>query len=104
MNELLKKFCIVNVLWQMSRDGSSHQITFSVESDHRYKHILLTLDEWGIGHRNGSSVSVIPCAVYNCSPTQQCDENHPKDFCEELVSQYSSSPFLDLFKMAVFSS
>lgn len=82
LNELLKKFCVENSVWQMSRDGAFHQITFSVEADYRHKFVLNTLSEWGIGERKGSCVSVIPCAVYNSS-SRNHDEKNEKDFCEE---------------------
>lgn len=82
LNELLKKLGIDNSVWQTSRDGAFYQITFTAEANHRHTIILSTLDEWGIGHRKGSSVSVIPCTVYN-SPLRNHEEKDPKDFCEE---------------------
>lgn len=82
VNELLRKLNIENSVWQLSRDGAFHQITFSVGAEHGHKLVLSTLDEWGIGHRKGSCVSAIPCTVYN-SPSAGRDEENPKDFCEE---------------------
>lgn len=82
VNALLKKLNIENSVWQLSRDGAFYQITFSVDAEHRHKFVLSTLDEWGIGHRQGSCVSVVPCTVYN-SPTRYQNEKNPKDFCEE---------------------
>lgn len=82
VNELLRKLSIGNSVWQLSRDGAYHQITFTVDADHRYKVVMSTFDEWGIGHREGSCVSVVPCTVYK-SPLRNHEEKNPKDFCEE---------------------
>ncbi|XP_055296395.1 uncharacterized protein LOC129565471 [Sitodiplosis mosellana] len=68
MNELFKKLKIDNAAWQLSKSMKYYQITFFVESNARHELILSTLNEWGVGQRNGSLMSMIPCAIYNQSP------------------------------------
>lgn len=67
MNELFKKLKIDNPVWQLSKNMKYHQITFFVESNARHELVLSTLNEWGVGQRNGSCMSMIPCAIYNQS-------------------------------------
>lgn len=65
MTELFKKFHIDNAVWQLSKNTKYNQIIFFVESNTHHELILTILNEWGIGQRNGSSMSMIPCAIYN---------------------------------------
>lgn len=65
MIELLKKLKIESAIWQQTKNNNCYQITFSIESDYRHELILNILNEWGIGERDGSCVSMIPCAIYN---------------------------------------
>lgn len=67
MNELFTKLEIENAVWQLSKNKKYHQITFFVESNARHELVLSTLNDWGIGHRNNSTMSMIPCAIYNQS-------------------------------------
>lgn len=67
MNELFKKLKIDNAVWQLSKNMKYNQITFFVESNARHELVLSTLNEWGVGQRNGSCMSMIPCAIYNQS-------------------------------------
>lgn len=77
MNELFKKLKIDNAVWQLTKNMKFHQITFSVESNTRRELILSTLNEWGIGQRNDSVCSMIPCAVYN-NQSSKADELDPR--------------------------
>lgn len=65
MTELFKNFNIDNAVWQLSKNTKYHQIIFFVESNTHHELILSILNEWGIGQRKGSCVSMIPCAIYN---------------------------------------
>lgn len=76
MNELFKKLKIDNAVWQLSKNGKYYQITFFVESNARQELVLSTLNEWGIGQRNDSCVSMIPCAIFNQS--SKADELDPR--------------------------
>lgn len=69
MNEMLKKFSIDNAVWQLSKNTKYYQITFFVETNVCHELVLTTLNEWGIGEKNGSCVSMIPCAIYS-QPTK----------------------------------
>lgn len=67
MIEIFKKFDIDNAVWQLSKNTKYYQITFFVETNTHHELVLTTLNEWGIGQRNGSCMSMIPCAIYNQS-------------------------------------
>lgn len=79
MNELIKKMRIENSVWQLSQCGAYHQVSFSIESDHRHETVLNILSAWGIGERPGSSVSMIPCAIYNRSNGDDENEANQTD-------------------------
>lgn len=64
MIELLKKLKIDNAFWQSSRNRHFYQITFTID-DYRQEILLNILNEWGIGEREGSTVSMVPCPLYN---------------------------------------
>lgn len=67
MNELFRKLKIESAVWQLSKNSKFYQITFFVESNARHELVLSTLNEWGIGQRNDSFMSMIPCAIFNQS-------------------------------------
>lgn len=75
MTELFKILRINNAIWQMSKNTSYYQITFSIESSYRQEFVLNTLSEWGIGERCGSCLSMIPCAIYNQPKSDENDAN-----------------------------
>lgn len=78
MIELFKKLQIDNAVWQSSKNDKYYQITFFVESNTRHELVLTTLNEWGIGQRNESCMSMIPCAIYNQSTKTTTNEFGPK--------------------------
>lgn len=80
---LIDRMHIRNVSWVKINNGNSFQVTFTIENGVRcddaihhlrsefyffkFIHIpfkFLILSEWGIGQREGSSVVIVPCAVY----------------------------------------
>lgn len=63
ISDILAKFQIGNSVWQSTQNTNFHQITFVVESDIRHELILSMLNDWGIGHRSDSCVSIIPCTI-----------------------------------------
>lgn len=65
MVEMLRKLKIDNAVWQLSRNSNCYQITFTLEANNRHETVLNILNEWGIGERTGSNVSMIPLAIYN---------------------------------------
>ncbi|XP_031637079.1 uncharacterized protein LOC116349673, partial [Contarinia nasturtii] len=70
MNELFEKLNIDNAVWQLTKNTKYYQITFFVETNARHELILSTLNEWGIGQRNNSCMSMIPIPIYNQSTTK----------------------------------
>lgn len=77
MIELFKKLKIDTAVWQLSKNMKFYQITFFVESNARHELVLSTLNEWGIGQRNDSVLSMIPCAIYN-NQSSKVDELDPR--------------------------
>lgn len=78
MFEILKKIKIENAIWQLSRDQHHYQITFIID-DLRRDHLWNSLNEWGIGDRKGSSVSMIPCSLYNGPIDENTADDSNKD-------------------------
>ena len=75
ITEMLKKMKIENATWQISHSENYAQIVFSIKTGLLHEKVLAILSEWGIGERDGSSVSVIPLAVYN-RPHLATEEDH----------------------------
>lgn len=63
MSEILKKMKIESAVWQMSKSENFYQITFSVEAE-SHEVALELLSRWGVGERDGSTLSMIPCPIY----------------------------------------
>lgn len=69
MRELLKKMRIEQTaVWQTDAAGDAWQIVFSLSSEYAQERALTMLTEWGIGEREGSSVSMVPCTVLMHKP------------------------------------
>lgn len=73
MNEMFKTFYIDNAVWSLSKNTKYYQITFFVETNVCHELVLSALNESGIGQKNGSSMSMIPCAIY-IQPTKPSNE------------------------------
>lgn len=76
MQEIIKKYKIDSDIWQMSRNKQYYQITFFIDTIYyRCQMVMNILKAWGIGERNGSCVSVMPCTVFNRRLTEEteCD-------------------------------
>lgn len=84
MNELFRMLKIENAVWQLSKNTKFYQITFSVESNARHELVLSTFNEWGIGQRNGSCMSMIPCAIFN-QPSKQDDFDPKTEYVSPLT-------------------
>lgn len=69
---ILKKMKVKSALWQRSEAGDVYYITFSVQSGYTHEKMLTMLREWGIGEREGSSVSIIPCTLLH-KPIREVD-------------------------------
>lgn len=63
LRAILRKMKIKTALWQRSEAGDAYQVTFSLESGYCHEKMMTMLREWGIGEREGSSVSVLPCEL-----------------------------------------
>lgn len=72
LQQLLRKFEITNAHWVRSLDGASYQITFTLEFNETYENLYDALQHWGIGEREGSTVSVMNCIA---SKTYQRNSN-----------------------------
>ncbi|KAH8403158.1 hypothetical protein KR222_006209, partial [Zaprionus bogoriensis] len=71
LKQILRKFHIDNAMWVLSREGSTHQITFTVEFNELYENLYETLQQWGIGEREGSTVSVMNCIASKSSASNR---------------------------------
>lgn len=68
---ILEKMSIENSVWSISENGKFIQVIFPLESSSLYEGTLTILNEYGIGQRLNSVVSVIPCSLYY----QECEES-----------------------------
>lgn len=76
MMELLKKMKIDNSIWHKSKEETYFQIIFSLETNtDRYESIITLFHEWGIGERNGSFLSILPCSVYSSRPLNDTEDS-----------------------------
>lgn len=76
MKEILEKMKISNCVWYKSYNGNSYQISFSITTGKLCDDVIHMLSEWGIGQREGSSISIVPCTLYY-------DPNLDQDDCED---------------------
>ncbi|XP_046866415.1 uncharacterized protein LOC6642167 isoform X2 [Drosophila willistoni] len=67
VRQILSKFHIENVMWSLNVEGNQYHVQFSMDYDETYELLYETLQDWGIGDREGSSISVISCLVHKSS-------------------------------------
>lgn len=65
LKEIIRKVKLKNAVWTKSDNFNNFQVMFTIESGDRSETILRLLGEWGIGEREGSSVSLMPCTIYH---------------------------------------
>ncbi|XP_033167964.1 uncharacterized protein LOC117146080 [Drosophila mauritiana] len=64
VRQILQKFHILNAVWLPSLEGNAYHISFSMDFDERYENLYEALQEFGIGDREGSAVSVVSCLAH----------------------------------------
>lgn len=65
VREIIEKIRIKNVSWVRVNSGNSFQVTFSLGNGVRCDDTIHMLSEFGIGQKEGSSIAIIPCNLYN---------------------------------------
>lgn len=65
MREIIEMMLIKNSSWVRVNSGNSYQVTFSLESGVRCDDTIHMLSEFGIGQKEGSSIAIVPCTLYN---------------------------------------
>lgn len=68
VREVLKKMRLRTALWQTSDAKDYIQISVSVDAGYVQERLLTMLTEWGIGEREGSSISMVPCTLVAHKP------------------------------------
>ncbi|XP_023222454.1 uncharacterized protein LOC111623946 [Centruroides sculpturatus] len=71
LKETLDSLGIVNAVWTLAKEGKFHEISFPCEPGYKCDLILRALITKGIGFRGGSTIGVMPCAIFY----QDVDEN-----------------------------
>ncbi|EDV59021.1 uncharacterized protein LOC6541307 [Drosophila erecta] len=94
VRQILRKFHIPNAVWLPSLEGNAHHISFSMDFDERYENLYEALQEFGIGDREGSAVSVVSCLAHR-SYVQRED-------MEEQEDQPSSTEYLNAQKQGIW--
>lgn len=82
IREIIEQMHIKNSSWVSVNSGNSYQVTFSLENGVRCDDTIHMLSEFGIGQKEGSSIAIIPCTLYN-------DRHRVKDDDEETNSGQS---------------
>uniref|UniRef100_A0A6P4FSD0 Uncharacterized protein LOC108052629 n=1 Tax=Drosophila rhopaloa TaxID=1041015 RepID=A0A6P4FSD0_DRORH len=95
LRQILQKFHIPNAVWLPSLEGNAYHISFSMDFDERYENLYEALQEWGIGDREGSAVSVVSCLA-NRSYVQ-------RETLEEQGSQHSSKEQINAQKQGIWN-
>lgn len=79
LHRILRKFHIPNAVWLRSLEGNAFHVSFSMEFDERYEDLYEALQEWGIGDREGSTVSVVSCLAHRCYAQRETLEEETED-------------------------
>ncbi|KAH8341283.1 hypothetical protein KR059_001754 [Drosophila kikkawai] len=96
LRRILRKFHIPNAVWLRSLEGNAFHVSFSMEFDERYEELYEALQEWGIGDREGSTVSVVSCLANRCYAQRETLE-------EEAEDQPSSSEKINAQKQGIWN-
>lgn len=78
VRQILHRFHIPNAVWLPSLEGNAYHISFSMDFDERYENLYEALQEFGIGDREGSAVSVVSCLAHR-SYVQREDTEEQED-------------------------
>eukprot|EP00099_Drosophila_melanogaster_P018361 NP_609417.1 uncharacterized protein Dmel_CG7384 [Drosophila melanogaster] len=78
VRQILHRFHIPNAVWLPSLEGNAYHISFSMDFDERYENLYEALQEFGIGDREGSTVSVVSCLAHR-SYVQREDTEEQED-------------------------
>ncbi|KAG6444762.1 hypothetical protein O3G_MSEX003538 [Manduca sexta] len=94
--EILERLKIHNATWTSTKDNTSYQVTFTLESGNLCEELLQVLRTFGIGSRHKSSVSVVPCTLCYKSnnhtrPTAEQDNFIYGNVSNSAWSRFSSS-------------
>lgn len=84
VREIFKKMRLKSALWQTSDSKDSVQISVSVEAGYVQERLLNMLTEWGIGERDGSSISMVPCSLVAPKPHMEQegeDVTEDEEYC-----------------------
>lgn len=65
LEEIIAKGKITGAAWTEVRKSQKWQIIFTLESGLRCDRVTQWLNDWGIGYRDGSTVTLTPCTVHN---------------------------------------
>ncbi|XP_037709726.1 uncharacterized protein LOC119547096 isoform X2 [Drosophila subpulchrella] len=95
LRQILKKFHIPNAVWLPSLEGNAYHISFSMDFDERYENLYEALQEWGIGDREGSAVSVVGCLAHRSFMQREASE--------EQGDQPSSTEYLNAQKQGIWN-
>lgn len=81
LREILKKMQIKTASWQKTEMKDYYQIMFSFEAGNRQRKLQNMLNDWGIGEREGSSVTMIPGTLLH---TQCSEKTKPQEYDKKL--------------------
>ncbi|GAB0095325.1 uncharacterized protein DMENIID0001_106910 [Sergentomyia squamirostris] len=77
VEEIITKGKITGAAWTEVKKNQKWQIIFTLENGRRCDQVTEWLNEWGIGYREGSTVTLTPCTMYdfgsestNCTASQ----------------------------------
>lgn len=91
MRETLKSIKIVNAAWILTNKNKNYQIMFSMESSTLCEDFLRIMNEWGIGERRGTSVSLMPCTFYHKPHVESIDNENKRYLYLNIIFQYNEA-------------
>uniref|UniRef100_A0A1A9WZQ5 DUF389 domain-containing protein n=1 Tax=Glossina brevipalpis TaxID=37001 RepID=A0A1A9WZQ5_9MUSC len=87
LKEILRKFQIQNTIWTKDSDCKMYQIFFTIEFNETYERLLDNFNEWGIGDREGSSITVMNCLASKTFSRKENNDDLNADDADNLAQK-----------------
>ncbi|XP_059609450.1 uncharacterized protein LOC132256880 [Phlebotomus argentipes] len=96
LEEIIARGKISGAAWTEVRKSQKWQIIFTLENGHRCDRVTQWLSEWGIGYREGSTITLTPCTVHDFAAdaasrtASQTDLEHKEGIWERFVASVTA--------------
>lgn len=93
LREIIDRMRIRNASWHRVNAGNSFKISFSLEKGIRCDDTIHMLSEFGIGQKEGSSIAIVPCTLYN-DKTRLKEDDESSTSTQALFKETSWNRFI----------